>query len=230
MNNLRKAGDQRTDYGRQRTDFCLLLSVICLLVLLTGCQFNGASKPIPNSFYINPRADFYTLGKVAILELYNNSSFPQVSTDVTDALFMALQKKQLFGLFMVRRDDPAWRGLQLDADLKYSLEQLSAMRRTLNCNAILIGTITQYEPYPHMLIGLRIKLVDLRDGEILWALEQVWDSADKSAESRIKDYFKTQLHSKFTSLNEQLITVSPIEFIKFVAYEAAETVKPKKTK
>lgn len=221
MNNFRKI---LINYKKTLTK--LLLS----LVLLTGCQFNGASKPIPNSSYVNPRVNLYTLGKVAILELNNNSSFPQVSIDVTDALFMALQKKQLFGLFMVRRGDPAYRGLQLDQDSKYSLEQLSAMRRTLSCNAILLGTITQYEPYPHMLIGLRTKLVDLRDGEILWAFEQVWDSTDKSTESRIKNYFKTQLHSKFTSLNEQLITVSPIEFIKFAAYEAAETVKPKKVK
>ncbi|MHC4286445.1 MAG: hypothetical protein ACYSWZ_26300, partial [Planctomycetota bacterium] len=162
---------------------------------------------------------------------------PQISTDVTEVLFQALQKKQPFGLAVVRRDNPAWRSLQMDLNSgyqtqnsalaippTYTLDQLAAIRKTLKCDAVLIGTISQFKPYPHMAIGLRLKLVDLRDGKLLWAFEQIWDNSDKTTEYRIKDYFQYQKRSGFAPLREQLVTVSPLEFIKFVAYEVAETI------
>ena len=83
---------------------------------------------------------------------------------------------------------------------------------------------TEFGPYPHMTIGLRLKLLDLRDGQLLWALEQVWDSADKTTESHIKDYFLSQKRTGYAPLHEQLATVSSLEFIKFVSYEVAETL------
>ncbi len=192
---------------------------------------------MPEYYYLNPDKDLSTVGRTALVELGNKSSYPQISTDVTEALFQALQKKQLFGLTIVRQSDPAWRSLQLDSNSgsqtqnsafrvpsPYTLDQLTAIRKTLKCNAVLIGTITQFKPYPHMAIGLRLKLVDLEDGQLLWALEQIWDSSDKTTEYRIKSYFQYQMRSGFAPLREQLVAVSPLEFIKFVTYEVAATL------
>jgi len=230
MNSLEKTSCQRTEYRRQRTEFILLLSVICLLVLLSGCQLHTASAPKVRrlaDYYLNPDKDLSTVGRVAIVELGNDSAFPQISACLTEALFLALQKKQIFGLTMVRQDEFTWRSLQLDLNSTYSLEQLLAIRKTLKCDAVLVGTITQYKPYPHMAVGLRLRLLDLKDGQLLWALEQVWDSADKTTECRIKDYLQSQMRSGPTPLREQLIVVSPLSFIKFVAYEVAETLQPR---
>jgi hypothetical protein len=58
----------------------------------------------------------------------------------------------------------------------------------------------------------------------LWALEQVWDSADKTTEKRIQDYFKSEKRAGFAPLHEQLAAVSPLEFIRFVSFEVAETL------
>jgi len=205
--------------------FCILFFE--LLIFLSGCQSHIASAPKADCYYLNPDKALCTVGRVAIVELGNDSSFPQISACLTEALFLALQKKQIFGLTMVRQDEPTWRSLQLDLDSTYSLEQLLAIRKTLKCDAVLVGTITQYKPYPHMAIGLRMRLLDLKDGQLLWALEQVWDSADKTTESRIKNYLQSQMRSGLTPLREQLIVVSPLNFIKFVAYEVAETLQPR---
>jgi hypothetical protein len=210
---------------------------ILLLALLSGCGFYRASKLVPDYYYLNPNKDLAAIGRTALVELDNDSSYPQISTDVTEALFQALQKKQIFGLIVVRQNDPAWRSLQLDLDTgsqtqnsafeaqpTYTLEQLFVTRKTLKCNAILIGSITKYQPYPHMAIGLRLKLVDLKDGQLLWALEQIWDSADKKTEHRIKDYFQSQVRSGLAPLHERLMVVSSLKFIKFVAHEVGETL------
>ncbi len=199
--------------------------LLLLTVLLPGCgNYYKAPPKITDYYYLNRYKNLAAIGRVALVELDNNSSYPQISADITEALYQALQKKQVFGLTVIRQTDSSWRSLQLAPDSTYTLEQLAEIRRTLKCGAIMTGTITQYQPYPHMVIGLRLKLLDLTDGQLIWALEQVWDGADKTTEHRIKDYFQHQKRSGFAPLREELAVISPLEFIKFVTYEVAETL------
>ncbi len=138
-----------------------------------------------------------------------------------------MQKKQVFGLTIIRQNDPSWRGLQLEPDSVYSLEEIQTIRTKLKCDGILIGTITEFSPHPHTAVGLRMKLLDLRDGQLIWAIEQVWDSTDKTIEQRTKNYLKQQRSSDLSSTQEQLVKISPLEFFKFVSYEIAETLEKK---
>jgi len=204
-----------------------LTASLCLPFLLSGCNIYSAAPPGScTEYYSNPDKDLASVGRIAIVELDNHSSYPAISADVTKSLFQTLQKKQVFGLTIVRQNDPEWRSLQLDLDTTYTLEQLLAIQKTLKCDAVLLGSVTEYQPYPHMAIGLQLKLVDLKDGQLIWALEQIWDSADKTTEYRIEYYFKNHLRSGFAPLHEQLVAVSSIKFINFVTYEVAETLQP----
>lgn len=96
----------------------------------------------------------------------------------------------------------------------------------LGVDSVLIGTVTSYKPYPHMSMGLHLKLIDLREGRILWKMEQVWDTADKTTAESIKKYFNQQLRSDFSPLDEKLAILSPINFMKFVTYDVARTLEP----
>ena len=197
-------------------------------VLLSGCGFYTPYKPTANYYYLNPDKNLSAIGRTTLVELANDSAFPQISADATEAFYQALQKKQLFGLTVIRQSDPAWRKLQLDMNSAYTLEQLSAMRKTLNCDAVLIGTVTGFEPFPHLTVGLRLKLIDLTDGQLLWALEQIWDTTDKRTEDRIKNYYSRHILPSSATLQEKLGTVSSLRFVKFVAYETAGTLQPKR--
>ena len=199
------------------------MMMLLMMVVLSGCRTRSVSAPVSDFYYLNSNNRLTTIGRVAIVELNNDSSYPQVSADVTLALYQALQKRQVFGLTVIRQDNPSWKSLQLQRDSSYNLEQLLAIREALKCDGLLLGTITEYRPYPHMAVGLRMKLLDLRDGQLQWALEQVWDSADKTTDKRIKSYFKSEKRSGFAPLHENLAAVSPIEFIKFVSFEVAGT-------
>ncbi|UCD50018.1 MAG: hypothetical protein JSW27_21115 [Phycisphaerales bacterium] len=220
----RSTGRNRLGSGRKTRGTRLLLALACLLPLASGCQTPGNGGGMSDSYYINPYKDLNTLGRVALVELDDNSGYPTISADVTKALFVALQKKQIFGVTVVPHDDPEWRGLQDNLDSLQALQRLLTMRETLNCSGIIVGTITEYQPYPRMAIGLRLKLLDLTDGQLLWGLEQVWDTADRNIEKRIESYFREELRSGVASLREELVVVSSLKFAKFVAYEVAETL------
>lgn len=200
-----------------------LLPVVAA-VLLAGCSSDGVFVSKANYYFKNPNVDLSTIGRVAVVELNNDTTYPQASSDITEALFQALQKKQVFGLTIVRQNNPAWRSLQLEADSTYTLEQTSSIRETLKCDGILLGSITEYRPFPHMAIGLRLKIMDLRNGQLLWALEQIWDITDKQTERRVRKYYRSEKSEDFSLSSEHLVSVSPLEFTRFVCSEVAETL------
>ncbi|MEN6424055.1 MAG: hypothetical protein ABFE13_01735 [Phycisphaerales bacterium] len=211
------------------------LAKLCLLATLAlgpicGCRSGKENGGMANSYFLDPSKDLRALGRVALVELENTSGYPPISTEITQALYLETQKRQLFGLLVVRQDDPAWRSLQENIDSLQAMRQLVVLKETLRSNALLLGTITQYQPYPHMVIGLRLKLLDLTDGQLIWGLEQVWDSADKTIQKRIQKYFGQQLRSGHSPLNEDLVVVSSLNFCKFVSYEVAATLQQPKRK
>jgi len=191
-----------------------------------GCVAYRPAVPLSaDYYYINPAVDFSRLGRVTVVEPTNDTSYPEISADMSRCLFEALQKRQLFGCTLVRRSERAWSSLQVEADGSYGLEELAAMRKKLGSSAVMVGRITKYQPYPHMSMGLRLRLISLTDGRLLWAVEQVWDSSDIWARRRIGQYFRTRVEDGFAPLGEELVAVSPLEFFKFVAYETAQTLR-----
>jgi len=204
------------------------LVILLLPFLLSGCSLNNTHKSNANYYFLNQNRNLSAVGRAILVQLANDSAYPQISSDVTDAIYEAAQKKQVFGLTVVRENDPRWQNLQLDKFADYSLEQLSAMHKSLKSNAVLRGTVTRYEPFPHLVIGLRLELIDLTDGQLLWALEQIWDAADKNTQDRINDYYNHSFLPGSKSLEVGLGTVSSLKFIKFAAYEVAETLQSPK--
>ncbi|MBN1974883.1 MAG: hypothetical protein JW787_14680 [Sedimentisphaerales bacterium] len=201
-----------------------IIYVLSISLLIPGCKSHEIAREPANYYYQNPNKKISDMGRIAIVELQNDSSYPQMSNDITEALFQSLQKKQVFGLTMVRQRDPLWKSLQLEPDATYTLDQMAAIRQTLKCDGVLIGTITEFKPYPHMAAGLRLKLIDLTQGELLWALEQVWNSSDKITEQKIKKYLNETKSSSLKNSNERITSMSPLEFIKYVSFEVAQTL------
>ena len=201
-----------------------ILLLIFITSLIGGCSvdFYRPNGSAAQCYYRNPAKNITNIGRVAIIELQNYSSYPQISADVTEALFQQLQKKQVFGLLSVRSSDPDWKNLQIPPDGPQNLQQLASIRKTLNCNAIIFGSVTEYQPHPHLSIGLRLKMVDLTDGQLVWGFEQLWDSADKNIQDRAKKYFKSQKKADLSQFSPQLVSTSSIEFLKFVTYEVTQ--------
>ena len=197
-----------------------LLFMLPVIITSVGCsRYRTYSS---HNQYYNP--NLQTINTVCLIELRNETSYPQISADVTESLYQSLQKKQAFILSHLRQNDSAWKNIPIVPGSPYTLEQLAATHKMLGVDAVLTGNVTAYRPYPHTMLGLKLKLIDLRDGRTLWAIEQVWDTDDKATEERIKKYFDRQMRSGFSPLGEQLAVLSPINFVKFVTYDVVESL------
>jgi hypothetical protein len=201
--------------------YLLAVGGVCLL----GCGvYRAQPLPLARYYYLTPDKDLATVGRVDIVEFINESSNPQISGEITRAVFQALQKEQMFGLRLFTLEDTEWKSLLLTPDTSYSLEELQAIRDTLRSDAIITGTVADYQPFPHMSMSLRLSMIDLREGKLLWAVDHTWDTADKETQERIRRYFKNEVRAGYQPLREDLVSISPIEFNKFVAYEVVQTL------
>jgi hypothetical protein len=207
--------------------FCLIVIALSgsLALLTTGCSYDFLASAEPaKCYYVNPGKKISSIGRVAIVELQNESLYPQISAEVSEALYNQLQKKQVVGLSVIHKSDPQWKVLQLPPLPPYDLQQLSDIRKSLKCDAILVGTVTEYKPYPHLAVGLRLKMIDLSDGQLVWGYEQVWDSADRFCQQKAEEYYRSEKSTDFRLLRKTLVTASSIEFLKFVSFEVSQTL------
>jgi hypothetical protein len=193
--------------------------------LLSGCNSDGVSAQPAGArpHYANPRKDVARIARIILLEPKNLSADPQISVAFTSALSTALERKSLFGQTVVYRKDPVLAKYQMDYE-KFPLETLREIRKAFGCDAIMTGVIRDYRTYPRMTISVRLRLVDISDGDLIWAVEQVWDSTDKELSARMKGFFEQEMRGGYEPLNWKMGLVSPNVFNKFVCYEIGETL------
>ncbi len=199
------------------------ITMIFLLLMNSGCKIVGPIIPETGHFYLNQGDEFHQIARVAVFEFQNYSNDMDISMKLTRAVTESLQKKHLFTIQVFERSDPAWQKLDLEPASSYSMEELSVIRKQLRADAVLYGSITCYQPYPHLMVGLHLKMIDLRSGKLLWAIEQIWDSTDKLVERRMKKFYKEYMRSTYGPMDWELLITSPRAFNKFVVYEIAET-------
>lgn len=201
----------------------LLLFPAVSAAVLSGCSIINPVVPETGHYYINPQSDFPSIGRVVVLECDNSSDYPRLSLDFAQATSQELRKKHLFNVSVLEKSDPSWKRLDLDS-ASYGLDEMSQMRKELNCDAVIIGKITEYQPYPHMLVGVNMRMIDLRGGMVVWGMEQLWDSTDRQLERRMKVYYSRQMPDIYKPMDWSLLITSPTLFNKFVAYEIALTL------
>lgn len=196
---------------------------ILLLVFLSGCTIIRSETVEKDHYYLRPSDGSANVARVVVFEFDNQTNRADLSHILTNSITEAVRKKHLFTVTSLYRSDPTWQNLALGEEDGFDIRELAAIRSQLKADAVLFGCINQYYPYPHMFTGLHLKMVDLRTGELLWALEQVWDSTDKAVENRMRKFFDNQMRSGYQPMDWQLLVTSPRAFNKFVAWEVAGT-------
>jgi hypothetical protein len=193
----------------------LLVGLACTLA---GCLAGKSAPPV--SCYLDAQALSGYVQRVALLPLASETAYPAVAEGMTTAMFRALQGKQLFHVTLASAADAG----ALDFQRPFSLKDLARLRQATGADAILVGTVRSFQPYPRMHLGLYMRLLDLRDSRVIWAVDHLWDATDKDTQERMEKYFHEQCGEHWEPLRWRLATVGPSVMQQFVAYEAVGTL------
>jgi hypothetical protein len=192
-----------------------------------GCGGGDCQPAKPKvGYYLATCDDLARIHQVAVLPIASSLEHEEIAQGLTDSLVQEIQGRRLFQLDVIRPDEPVTQLIDPTRREPLTLSELSAIRKELRCDAILVGSICTFEQYPRMKIGLRLRLLDLKRGKLLWGIDHVWDTTDKSLECRIEDYYDDKVACGDQPMDEELIRVSPRAFEKFVGYEVAKTLYP----
>ncbi len=202
-----------------------LYTCIIASTLACGCASKATKNPLSQYYYRHAETDIRQVGATILLELENKSDVAGVSEEATDALFLSMQHSGLLGMSVIRQSDPEWDELALSDFKTYTLEQLSAIKTSLHCKAVLSGTVTTFTPYPHLKVGLRLKLTDISNGTTHWAFEYIWDTEDEATQKRIEKFYTQTNILGLPESKDRLGTVSSKKFLRFVAHETSQTLE-----
>jgi hypothetical protein len=194
------------------------------IALLSGCNVIQEKAQVPRGhYYLTAPKKFDAVNRVLLLELDNQSDRLELSELLTHSLADGLSKKHLFAVRTVHRSDPLWTTLNLNEIKAYAYDDLSHIHEALNVDAVIFGTIKRYQSFPHLLMSLHLKMVDVRHRNLLWAIEQVWDSSDRQVELRMREYYRSRIRKGYEPLDWKILVTSPRAFNKFIVDEVGDT-------
>jgi len=198
------------------------LATLVFALIPLGCTPDGPPPPI--SYYAAPLEDFARVQQVAFVGLSSAPDDEAVARDTSFAIFQAIQGKRMFQANLVERTDPALESVDATGRIPMTYRQMSEVRQALKCDAILLGSLSEFQQYPRMRMTIRLRLMDLRRGKLLWGVDQVWDTTDKATEERVRHYFCRKESGESAPMDWRMGIVSPRSFEKFVAFEIARTL------
>lgn len=199
------------------------LLVVGLGLAAIGCFRSQVQRPAV-AYYLDAQALPGRVHRAVLIPLGNETQYPTAEDGMTAALYQAIQGRRLFHVDVSATSDPTLEGVPMDGRRPFSLKELARLRQSLGCDAVLVGAMRQFRPHPHIQVGLYLRLLDLRDSRVIWAVDHVWDATDQATQKRVEAYFRTQKGSGYDPVQWELTMLSPAAFEEFVAYEVARTL------
>ncbi len=216
-----------------------ILSTIMLFFLIvvvsTGCTVTDTtdtlrSKLFPKeftsiSYHKSAEYDYHNVQRVLLVPFTIESGRDKVMDEVTDAFMIELQKKSTFEAVkpqgfqdMMSQQKDVWsRGL-------IRPETIIEAKSRYNVDAIIIGTITQYQPYEPPVLGIKIAMFSAVSGNIMWSTDAIFDSSEASVIQLLKAYYKKVYQRKQSLYDWKIILLSMKRYARFVAHHMVDTL------
>lgn len=102
-----------------------------------------------------------------------------------------------------------------------------ALRRHVHCDGVLFSQVTQYQPYPPLSLGWRFKLVDGVSYQVVWAVDEIFDSRDKAVANSARRYQQASQTLGNTAPDSKIILTSPDRFAHYCAASMLGTLPPR---
>jgi hypothetical protein len=173
-----------------------VLFAFCALLLNGASLFADDARPDDNVFVSSPLLPV-SLRRVVLLPLAHEGSQAELSSGC-EMLYPVLQAELIkTKKFEVVTASPkttqaltgqaAWTGAEvLPPDFFGSLQ------RVYGCDAVLFCQLTAFHSYPPLMIGWRMKLVDVSTQKIIWSADVVYDASDLAVTKSAQEFQKQQ--------------------------------------
>ena len=199
----------------------LLLVPLCLIACRTV-----APAPQPPTY----RAE--ALGgvrRMLVVPFVAENEFPDQAEMVTARFTQALRKGR-FSVVPLHdsavAEDLA-EGVRLSGTMR--ADDLIRLEKDYGVDAVVLGTVTRYDPYAPQVLGLDVKVLSTRTAAVLWASSRVYDaSTDRVAHDALRwyDRFVEETGAEF---GPEVVLLSPRAYARYVCARMAASITSETT-
>lgn len=181
-----------------------------------------SEKPI-NSYLAEP-TDLANVRRIMVLPFAHEAGVQVDCVQVRDCFVTALQKLRRFEVVPLpeeaREDD------ELNASLhrgRVSTEAMVRLCERYALDGVLVGTVTAWRAYTPPHLGMRTQLISVHSGATVWAVDAMYDSADRTTVGDLRLFAERSLHADGSLHGWELNLLSPAKFTSYVAHRFVGT-------
>lgn len=149
--------------------------------------------------------------------------YPDADSSILDfcdqIFYRELSQERIFEIVTLSTDDinRLFGVKRLPSTARLPSNFLKIIERETAANGVLFLDLDSYKPFRPMSLGVRAKLVDLKTGEFMWAIDETFDAAHANVIAGATQY---QQDSHVRALSERTkgsVLHSPRNFTKYIA-------------
>lgn len=228
-----------------KPDLSCRAGVLATLLLLLGSLSSGCEIPGPASDTVIgpsflPRNTWRSsavlpveLRRIALLpttSLVDSATVNSGRISMGNALRSELSRQQAFEWVVVAPSQlKRWSGREewvSTSELPSGWVQDLAKKS--GCDAVLLSELTDYRPYPPFAIGWRLKLVEAKEGRILWSADEVFDAGNPKVVNAARRFYRTNLVASGALADSRSVLESPERFARYATASVLSTL-PERT-
>ena len=184
-----------------------------------------ADPYVPTNLYPIERIPKY-FNRVAVLPIYHPDPDSEL-LDFADKIFLQeLLQERIFEVISFSNDEMKQTfGVQrVSSTNSLPNNFLSIIEEKTQANGVLFTEILNYSPYRPISVSVRSKLVDLKSGELMWAVDEIIDSGHASVQLSASMFQNSSQVRALSQKTSGSALQSPRTFLKFAASSIFSTM------
>ena len=202
-----------------------LLSILTIIIFFSSCRkfqeekVVAKAKPFsPTNIYPVERLPL-NFTRVALLPCYYGDPDSQILSFCDPIFLQELSQERIFEIVQISPDE--LRNLtgksRVSSTQNLPANFLRIIESNTGAQGVLFVDLDSYKPFRPMSIGVRSKLVDLKTGEFMWAIDETFDAGHANVVVGAAQFQESSQVRALSARTNGSVLHSPRIFTKYVA-------------
>ena len=212
------------------------LLALTILFLLAGCAVRPSVRralvvsPHKASNVFRSKTGLpENIRRVAILPIPHSRADPNqaAGVDSLEPLFISeLKKRNAFEVIQVSPEQlqTITGGSAWSADDRLPADFFERLSHATGCDAIIFVSLTSFHAYPPLHTGWKARLVDCKEHQTWWAVDEVFDAGSDPVAAAALAFANSEMNSPDSALDGAAVLRSPRRFGQYTANSIVSTL------
>lgn len=193
---------------------------VLLLLVLCACVSSGRLARDLATGQVATDYDSYRLQRVGLVPFGGDELSIDQAQVMQSAFFSEVSRRKRFEVVPLERADleeipesePYRRGV-------YKPQSVIDLSRRYNLDAVLVGTVTDFQSFPPLRLSVQVDMVASETGLVIWSSSVHLDARDQRVKNSIKTLYSDPREE---GSSWEITLLSPSLFAQFAAYEISQ--------